>query len=166
MTESESGGRRGKSQAKVHTVFSDRLRDLQKQAKQSHAAFRGISQRGWQVPTQASGSLLDIANLHNPAFEREAINTNYVEATRDLDTAGTNGDVIALKQQMDYNACEERAYRARHTSLVRAMCLAHGRRAGQGYGDVWAAGSGIEAAVAANIAAGALGATTPAGGTA
>lgn len=156
MAEMPQGGSTGRTQARVHTVFHKRLEDLRLQAKKAHNALQGKHQRAWQIPSDYTGDLMAIANLHTPSFEREAINTNYETATASPQSAGTNGDLIALKLQIDYNACEERAFRARHTSLCRAMCLGHGRRIGQGHGNIWDSKYGIESVVAAYIAAGGI----------
>jgi|GEM_PF-4885034 len=154
MPKGTEGGRRGKPKGQVHAVFSKRLEDLYLQAKQMHNALQGKHQRIWQVPSDLYGELLDVPNLHFASFDREPINTNYAEVTADPESAGTNGDVIALKLQLDYNACEERAFRARHTSLVRAMCLGHGRRVGQGHGLMWDPEDGIQDEAVKFIAAG------------
>lgn len=154
MPEMPQGGPTGSTKARIHAVFHKRLEDLKLQAKKAHNALQGKHQRIWQIPGDYNGNLLEIPNLHKPAFEREPINANYETATASPQSAGTNGDVIALKLQIDYNACEERAFRARHTSLCRAMCLGHGRRIGQGHGNVWDNKNGIEGVVSAYISAG------------
>lgn len=148
------GGRTGQSKAKVHEVVHKRLQDLRDQAKKMAQAIQGAEQRKWQVPQDFTGNLLDIPTLHEPSFERQDINDEYDQVTKDPQSAGTIGDVISLKLQLDYVACEERAFRARHTSLVRAMCLGHGRRIGQGSGNLWDNKSGIESVLSAFIAAG------------
>lgn len=154
MPDAPQGGVKGKTQGSVHPVFTRRLTDLREQAKKAHNALQGKCQREWQIPADFAGSLLDIATLHQPAFERTPINDNYETVTKDPQNAGTVGDVISLKLQIDYNACEERAFRARHTTLCRAMCIAHGRRFGQGQGNLWDQKTGIEAVMAAFGAAG------------
>ncbi len=154
MPEMPQGGRTGQVKAKVHEVFRKRLVDLRDQAKMMQNAMQGKAQRAWQVPADFTGSLLQISKLHEPAFNREPINTEYETATNDPNSAGTSGDLISLKLQLDYNACEERAFRARHVTLCRAMCLGHGRRFGQGHGNLWDDKNGIEAVMSAFIAAG------------
>ncbi len=154
MPEMPQGGRTGQVMGKVHAVFHTRLSDLREQAKLMQNAMQGKAHRSWQIPEGFTGSLLDIAQLHNPAFDRGELNTNYETATSDPSKAGTTGDLISLKLQIDYNACEERAFRARHTTLCRAMCLGHGRRYGQGHGNLWDDKNGIEAVMSAFIAAG------------
>lgn len=145
---------RGVPQAQIFSVFRRRLQDLQQQAKILQNAIQGKHQRVWQTPSNSSGSVLDVPTLHRPAFDREEINAAYMQATQSQDTAGTIGDLICLKQQISYNSAEEQAYRIRHNTLARAMCLAHGRRLGQGYGTVWDPRYGVESAVAAYAASG------------
>ena len=152
------GGTKGKPKATIDPVFTGRLRELREQAKNLHNAHQGKAQRNWQIPEDMTTSLLDIKNLHMPAFDREELNNQYAEVTKDADNAGTIGDVISIKMQLDYNAMEERAFRARHTTFCRSMCLGQGRRYGQGHGAVWSPTQGIEAEAAAFLAAG--GATT------
>jgi len=148
------GGNKGKTKATPDATFTDRLRELQRQAKETQNALQGKHQRQWQVPSVLKTSLLDVPNLHKPAFAREELNKQYDTVTKDIAAPGTNGDVIAIKMQIDYNAMEERAFRSRHTSMCRATCLGHARRYGQGHGSVWAATRGIEGEVASFIAAG------------
>lgn len=154
MPEKPEGGRKGSTKASVTGVFTNRLRDLHKRAKQMQNAQQGKHQRQWMIPEDMQAEILDVPQLHFNSWDRTEINDQYAQVTKDPAAAGTNGDIISLKLQMDYNACEERAFRARHATLCRVMCLAHGRRFGQGHGEMWFPGKGIEAEVAAFIAAG------------
>lgn len=154
MPNAPQGGKAGQQLGDIHDVFRKRLKELQLQAQQAQNAFQGQTQREWQVPTELQSSLLDIANLHVPAFDRTPINDNYENVVKDPSKPGTVGDVIGLQLQIDYNACEERAFRARSTSICRAMCLGHARRFGQGHGNLWNDKTGIEAGVNGFIAAG------------
>ena len=154
MPEGPKGGRKGKPKASVHKVFTNRLRDLYEQAKKMQNAQQGKYQRAWMIPTDMNKSTLDIAAMHEPAFDREEINNEYEQVTKDVASAGTTGDLISLKLQMDYVAAEERAFRARHTTLCRAMCLSHGRRYGQGHGALFGGNRGIEAQIGSFLAAG------------
>lgn len=154
MPEGSEGGRKGNAQATVHEVFRKRLQELRENAVKAHNALQGKNQRSWEVPKDMTTSLFNIAQLHQPAFDRQAINDEYSKIMKSPDDAGTVGDVIALKLQVDYNACEERAFRARHNSICRAMCLGHGRRVGHGQGGLWDPEIGIEGEVASFIASG------------
>jgi hypothetical protein len=124
---------KGKPVASVHSVFSNRVKELQQQAMQLAQSAGGL--RFWQIPAVLQQrDLLHVPSLHDPAWNRNAINENYEQAVQQY-PGGTCGDVASLKVQMDYNAAEERAFRARHASVVRCICHAHGRRAGHGSSD-------------------------------
>ncbi len=123
---------------RLHPVFLDRVGELRDQAAAiadppgEEEADHGY--RDWQIPG-GSAAPLDIVGMI-PAFDRSAINANYRQALGEEDagaTIGTAGDAIALKRQIDYVACLERAYRARHASAIRCRRHAQGRRAGHGH---------------------------------
>lgn len=159
MAEASAGGKKGNTVASVEVPFSKRLRELKKQAENMYKSLQGAEQREWQIPTDYDGDILDVPQLHKPAFDRESLNSLYEQAVQDPANAGTVGDVIALKLQIDYMAMEERAFRARHMSLPRTLCVGHGRRYGQATGGVWSPTSGIEQEIASFIAAGGPGTT-------
>lgn len=148
------GGLTGQSQGQIHSVFHERLTALRTAAAQAHNSLQGRHQRTWNIPTGLATALMQIGELHKPAFDRTAINNAYEQATADPKAAGTVGDVISCRLQIDYLAAEERAFRSRHCSLPRSFCLGHGRKYGQGQGKVWNETFGVEAAVASFIAAG------------
>jgi hypothetical protein len=123
---------RGIPKADVHAVFSDRPYDLQDQAGVLADDIKAVKQRIWQIPKKfGSKRLTDVPKLHDPDWERTPINTNYVQCiTPPPPDAGTVGDIISLKLQMDYNAVEERAFRMRHATITRSIILEHARRDG------------------------------------
>ena len=127
-------GKSGTTKARVHPVFTKRLDDLREQADKQVKSLKGDGPRPWQVPKDYTGDLLDVPQLHKPSFDREEINTNYKEVMQDPANPGTVGDVIGLKSQMDNVATEERAFRMRHSSVVRSFIHAGGRRFGQANG--------------------------------
>lgn len=143
-------GRAGITRATVHSVFSDRLKALRAESLAQSLAFSGDGPRPWQVPEQLQ-DLLKVPDLHKPTFDRTSLNENYQECIQSIDTPGTTGDVIALKQQLDYNAVEERAFRLRHASLVRCLTHGAGRRRGLGRSAVF---SNVEKQVSNAIANG------------
>lgn len=147
---SDRGGIRGKPQASVHPVFAGRIKELRTQAAEQYSAATGEGQRPWQVP-EGVGDLLDVPQLHQPAFDRTEANAEYAKLTRSVAEAGTVADIVALKLQIDYNAAEERAFRARHASLVRCLAHGHGRRYAYGQGRVF---TNMETAVTDLIAGG------------
>lgn len=147
-------GKKGKSKGKVHPVFKDRLDHLKENAGNQAESFRQSEQRKWQVPDELQADdVFDVANLHQQAFDRTEINDNYVDCVSSPKDAGTTGDVISLKLQLDYNAAEERAFRARHASPIRNMCHAMARRKYQKEGPTFDA---VEKQAADAIAAGAV----------
>lgn len=126
---------RGTVQAEVHDVFSNRLDALTQDAQTNAAAYTATGQRIWQVPAGVT-DLFDLASLHDPAFDRQPINDQYVQVM-EADDPGTIGDVVALKQQIDYVTMEERAFRLRHITPCRGVAFAAGRRYGHGVGNVF-----------------------------
>jgi hypothetical protein len=134
----------------VAKVFSERLKQLRANAGGQAAAVRGEKARPWQVPDNMK-DLLDVPNLHKAGFDRQEINDAYQTCMQDTENFGTVGDIIALKQQVDYVATEERAFRLRHATICR--CLIHGaaRRFGQSVSRTY---PNIEQQVSDIIAAG------------
>lgn len=131
------GGLRGRTQAVIHPVFQNRLTELKARALANYNAFRNLSLREWDLPTELLTDLFDIESLHKPAHDRTTINTNYETLVRSLVDPGTTGDGISLAYQADYLAAEERALRVRHTNLCRSAAHAAARRFGQANGRVF-----------------------------
>ena len=128
----------GKTKGKVDGKFSARITDLQEKAKKFAESFRGLDDwRPWHTPKDV-GDPLDVPSLHNPTWERNAINRLYSETILGGpgQKGGTCGDLIAMKWQADFMAVEERAFRTRHASYVRCASLAHGRWDGHGKPEV------------------------------
>jgi len=155
MTSGAQGGKRGTTKASVDPVFYDRVKELREQARTNLNAVRGKAQRVWAIPASLQTSILAVDKLHEPAFDRTKLNNQYTEITSSVANAGTVGDVVSVKTQLAYVAAEERAFRARHTSMIRAFCAGHGRKVGQGFGAMWSPSGGVSAQVAAAISAGA-----------
>lgn len=143
------------SQARVHKTFKTCLDDLKQQAAEQEKGFRREGQRTWNIPSGLTATtLFDVPNLHKGAFDREEANTNYNQLFASADSMGTTGDVIALKQQIEYMAAAERAFRFRHASACRNITHAMGRRQAQGQGATF---SYIENSVGRTIKTGAVG---------
>ena len=126
-------GTKGTSKATVHDVFKERIEDLQKRlARLSGDGYCRTAQRAWWIPQAWIDKDVDIHDIQalEEGFDRTPINENYVDCLKDAADAGTVGDVISLKQQIDYNAAEERALRLRHSSVIRCLTHACGRRRG------------------------------------
>jgi hypothetical protein len=127
---------KAKPKAEVHEAFKNRINDLCKQAKEQAMAGMGSGVRPWQVPADYEGSVLDVPELHEPPYNRDDINTQYVEVlSSGGEAAGTSGDTVGLKNQINYMACEERAYRLRQATMVRVFTHAIASREGHGIAE-------------------------------
>jgi hypothetical protein len=85
--------------------------------------------RDWMAPPNWEGDVFDFIGIHE-AFERKEQNEQYMEIMVAED--GTLADTMPQKLQIDYIGMMERAFLARHSSPVRAMMHAAGRRKGHG----------------------------------
>lgn len=70
--------------------------------------------------------LTDLSGLKEP-FKREDLQADYALVMLDEDP-GTAADKVAIRFQSDYLAAMERAYRLRHTGLVRTEVFSAMRR--------------------------------------
>lgn len=118
------------SKGRIHDVFRDRLADLTTTCQAQAEAVRAGSDRPWYTP-EGITSTLDVPGIQT-AFERDEIGLNYGRVIGDAADPGTVGDAVSLTIQSDRVACLERAYRARHASVVRCLALAAARRGGHG----------------------------------
>ena len=128
----------GQQKGVVDGRFQDRVRELEKKARKMADHFRNHNDyREWHVPPEFNDPL-DVPSLHNPAWDRNNLNYLYSDVVlkQPRDAAGTCGDLIALKWQIDFMTAEERAFRTRHASLIRCASLAHGRLDGHGQKDL------------------------------
>lgn len=118
----------------VDPKFEKRVKDLEEKAKDFAEHFRNHTKyRKWHTPKEITDPL-DVPSLHNPVWERNALNERYSEKIvgNAGDAAGSFGDAMATKWQIDFMAIEERAFRTRHASMIRCASLAHGRIDGHG----------------------------------
>ena len=126
----------GKPKGKIVESFKKRVRELEAKAKAISEHFRRYSSpRKWHTPDDLNTSLLDVANLLDPAWNRDEAIRFYCEDVITQGENGSSGDFKAMKKQIRFMAVEERAFRLRHASLVRCAALAHGRLAGHGATD-------------------------------
>lgn len=129
----------GTPKGTVTGVYSNRVDDLIDKAKKISLAFRRFDQlRPWHTPDPLKDKdLLLVPGLHNPPWSRDEPNIVYCESVLagPNKSGGTAADLIAMKLQIDFLAEEERAWRTRHMSLIRAACLAHGRLDGHSKKD-------------------------------
>lgn len=139
---------------RVDSKFRARMVELRRNAQLTYKSAQGEAQRNWSVPVVNRSSLLDIPNMHKPAFDRNTINTAYDQIMLGAEE-GSAGDIIALRTQLSVIAAEERAFRHRYMSLPRAIANAHGRQYGQGEGDLFSP-NGLEGDISNMFKAGAL----------
>lgn len=76
----------------------------------------------------------DLFNLEDisKAFSREELDEDFLKVI-DPANPGVIGDLVSLSLQGDWLATQERAFRARHQTPVRAWMHAAGRRRGHGH---------------------------------
>jgi hypothetical protein len=125
------------AKAKVDPKFEDRIKDLEKRAKDFSEHFRNHTKyRKWHTPEKVT-DILDVPSIDNPTWDRNDLNQTYSEKIvgKYGDEAGTFGDAMATKWQIDFMAVEERAFRTRHASFIRCAAHAHGRLDGHGQQD-------------------------------
>lgn len=126
----------GKTKASVDGNFEKRIEELEESAKGLAEQFRTLDDyRKWAVPkVMKTRDLLDVPSLHEPAWNRNNLNSIYSEQVLagPGSHGGTAGDLIAIKWQVDFMASEERAFRMRHASYARCAALMHGRLDGHG----------------------------------
>src|SRR4051812_41559396 len=117
------------AKADVDPNLEAQVKALQTQAAASAPATLKGEQAKWMMPEHEDwqGDLTDWDELGTP-FDRSASNEAFVEAVKDGKNPGTTGDLVVTTLQVDYLACMERAFKARHTmSRPRALAHAMGR---------------------------------------
>jgi hypothetical protein len=125
----------GKPKGKITSAFRKRIEELEARAREFSEQFRRFSQpRKWHTPeSMRDKNLLDVASLHEPAWNRDEANRIYSQDVLSQSSdRGTTGDLIGLKKQIDFMAVEERAFRMRHASFIRCAAMSHGRLDGHG----------------------------------
>lgn len=136
----------GTTQANVDDVFDKFVEHLQTNSENDFKAYKGEAQRKWDQPEGwESKDLTNIADLHKDGYERDELNTQYEKIMQSSDKPGTLGDLISVKQQIEFLAVEERAMRTRYCSPCRALAHMHGRRLGH------SASSGVFAAMKTQV---------------
>ena len=118
----------------VDPVLSQQIDALQTQAKAEALARLQGNQSQWMMPAPLKwdGDLTDFEGMA-AMFDRTQANAWFEDATTSGDSPGDTGDLIVTTTMIDYLACMERAFRARHTmGRTRAMCHAMARKAGHG----------------------------------
>jgi hypothetical protein len=101
---------------------------LRAQCEPIAAALQGeATQRRWMLPEGLANVSLFSPQDFEKGFDRQEANADYEAA---LNRDGTIGEGAAARIQVDYMAMQERAFRSRHTTPVRAMAHAACRRRG------------------------------------
>lgn len=126
----------GSSKGEVDSKFEQRVNQLETYAKEAAEHFYDYEGfRKWATPDEMKQrDLLDVPGLHEPSWNRDNINRKYSNdvLAGPMSAGGNAGDLIAMKAQADFMATEERAFRARHASLVRCCAHMHSRLDGHG----------------------------------
>lgn len=126
----------GTSRGQLDPNYEKHIDGLEQAAQKMSEQFKTPTElRPWHTPEEIKDrDLLDVPSLHNPCWDRNNINQLYSETILGGpgQQGGNSGDLIAMKWQADFMAAEERAFRMRHMSLVRAGALMHGRLKGHG----------------------------------
>lgn len=117
--------------ANIDPNYERRLRELREHAALEAAAAVSGEPVPWFRPAGWNGQPDDIATL-GEQFSRNQANEDYLAACADPASPGTSGDLIATTTMIDYLASLEQGWRLRHTSRVRAVAHAAGRKLGQG----------------------------------
>jgi hypothetical protein len=122
------------SKAQIRDRFRLQLVALASGADSAYQAATLQGQRRWMSPDlgEWSGDLNDLAGL-SKAFDRSEIAQDAKDAVRDAKEPGVVGDMMVSQLQGDYLACQERAYRCRHLTPLRARMHAAGRLKGHGH---------------------------------
>lgn len=129
------------AKADLDNTLSQQIKSLEQQANAEQQAELTGSQTQWMMPVLKpagipssqgwSGDLFDYKGMAEP-FDRSQSNQALINAL-DASSPGTSGDLIITTLQVDWLACAERAFRARHTMRrPRAVAHAMGRKAGHG----------------------------------
>lgn len=120
---------------KIDDNFKKRLNDLREKAnKMCENVKTPSTPRAWHTPTEMTTNILDVANLHEPCWNRDKLNQLYSDEVLAVESkkGGVVSDLTGLKRQINFMAVEERAWRLRHASKARCMVVSHGRLEGHG----------------------------------
>ena len=123
-----------KSVSAIRERFSKQgIDSLQESASQQVAAILEheaprqpvVDKNGWD------GDLYNLEDI-SKAFSREELEADFLKAI-DLEAPGVSGDLISISVQGDWLATQERAFRSRHQTPIRAWLHALARRKGQAH---------------------------------
>lgn len=113
------------------------LERIKEQSKEEGDNRLKGEQTAWMMPEIGGdngweGDLFAVNDLNKP-FPRQDLNDKIVEGLTDGEKPGTTGDLVLGTTQIDYLACLQRSFIARHTMRrPRATMQATARRFGHG----------------------------------
>lgn len=119
------------SKVDVDANYETQVRNLAELAAAEGSAFVNAAPGVWARPKNWSGSLNDWEGL-DAVFATPQADEGAALAVSDPNAPGTVGDMIAAATMSEYLSVMERAFRARHTSRIRSLMHAAGRKIGQG----------------------------------
>ena len=113
------------SKGGIDPNFQGQVQALKELHKGIFQGFGPLSTWIWLIPNKGgwSGNTRDNGGM-GEAFKRDRANQDYVDAIKDPDSPGVEGDLQRSAIQVDYLAQMERAFRARHLS-TRPRMMAH-----------------------------------------
>lgn len=114
-----------KSVSEVRERFTAQIDALRTNAEVAASSVLGSEQYKWPQPDRIGGGPAE-------AFKREEHNEDMRNAIKDAKSSGTLGDLQVTTLQGDYLACQESAYRMRHSSSIRLAIHAAARRKAHG----------------------------------
>jgi hypothetical protein len=125
---------RPKSNTDVRSRFTAQVKATAESAENMQKALRNLEQRkqrkvdknGWD------GDVFNIKDMNKP-WDRKEIEEDVIKSIKDGDNPGVVGDLISSVTQGDWLATQERAFRARHQTKIRASMHAAARRRGHGH---------------------------------
>jgi hypothetical protein len=122
------------SKAEVRKRFSKQIDANVTTGKETAKSIQNQQQLAQHVvdKNEWSGDLFDLKGIAS-AFDRKENAEDMQKITADAGESGVAGDLIATVLQADYLAVQERAFRARHMTRVRATIHRAGRNYGQGH---------------------------------
>jgi hypothetical protein len=115
--------------AEIYSRFASQVASQVDDCRQLQAANRGLDQRTWREPSDWLGNVYGIADFARP-YDRLEMNVDYPDFF--LDEDGRVADAMAAKLQAEHLSVQERAFRQRHSSGIRAGMHAAVRRRGHG----------------------------------
>lgn len=114
--------------ATLKESFNKQVDRLIERAKDTHKAITEAQPESvkWNYPTDWEGDpVTDLDEMHEP-FNRDEANQDFIDAIKTPNT-GKSGDLIVSTIQVEYMAIQERAFRLRHLTRVRAAIHAAAR---------------------------------------